>query len=83
MAALRVRLWGSLGRAADGAQEVEVEAANVREMLSALTARHPGLAPQVARGVSVAIDGVIYREAWLQPLRPENEIVLMPYMTGG
>ena len=37
----------------------------------------------IARGVSLSIDGVIYREAWFTPVRPDSEVVLMPYMTGG
>lgn len=80
---VRVRLWGSLRRAADGLEEVEVRAGTVKQMLDALAEAHPGLAPQIARGVSVSIDGVIYREAWFTPIPPGAEVVLMPYMTGG
>jgi len=80
---VKVALWGTLRQHADGQAEVEVDAETFKQLLDELSARYPGLQPQIKRGVSVAIDGVIYREAWLQPLRPENEIVLMPYMTGG
>ena len=31
----------------------------------------------------MALDGRIYREAWFAPIRPDSEVVLMPYMTGG
>lgn len=80
---VRVRLWGSLRQAADGKTEVDVEAATFKEVLDRLVEAHPGLAPQIERGVSMALDGVIYREAWFTPIRPESEVVLMPYMTGG
>ena len=80
---VKVVLWGSLRSATGGLAEVEVEAATFRELLERLAEAHPGLRPQIARGVSVAIDGVIYREAWFTPIRPEAEVVLMPYMTGG
>ena len=80
---VRVKLWGSLRALADGEEWVEVEASNFKELLEALVAKYPGLEPQIKRGVSLALDGVIYREAWFTKIGPENEIILMPYMVGG
>ncbi|KAB2884547.1 MAG: MoaD/ThiS family protein [Albidovulum sp.] len=80
---VKVRLWGSLRQAADGRTEVEVEARTFKELLDRLGETYPGLAPQIARGVSLSLDGVIYREAWFTEIGPESEVVLMPYMTGG
>lgn len=68
---------------ADGAEFVEVEAGNFKELLDQLVIKHPGLEPQIKRGVSLALDGVIYRDAWFTQIGPENEVVLMPYMVGG
>ena len=78
-----VKIWGSLRNATGGQTEVQVEARNFRQMLDALAREYPGLKPQIDRGVSMALDGKIYREAWFTEIGPENEIVLMPYMTGG
>lgn len=80
---VRVVLWGSLRTAADGLAEVELEAGSVKELLDRLSATYPGLQPQIGRGVSVAIDGHIFRNAWFTPIRPGSEVVLMPYMAGG
>lgn len=80
---VRVKLWGSLRRLADGQEWVEVEASTFKEVLDQLTLLHPALKPQIDRGVSLALDGVIYRDAWFTPVSSENEIVLMPYMVGG
>lgn len=80
---VKVRLWGSLRQAADGKTEVEVEAKTFKELLDRLAAAYPGLEPQIRRGVSLSLDGVIYREAWFTEIRPDAEVVLMPYMTGG
>jgi sulfur-carrier protein len=80
---VRVQLWGSLRPLADGQAEVEVEARTFKELLDRLGEKHPGLQPQIRRGVSVALDGVIYREAWFQPIEPGAEVVLLPYMQGG
>ncbi|MDT8858398.1 MoaD/ThiS family protein [Paracoccaceae bacterium Fryx2] len=78
-----VTLWGTLRERVGGAAQVEVEAATFRELLDRLAADYPGLAPQIERGVSLALDGRIYREAWFTPIGPESEVVLMPYMAGG
>lgn len=80
---VRVKLWGSLRAFADGEEWVEVEASNFKELLDQLVIKHPELAPQIKRGVSLALDGVIYREAWFTKIGPENEVILMPYMVGG
>lgn len=80
---VRVKLWGSLRDLAGGQEYVEVEASNFKQLLDRLEAEYPALKPQIRRGVSLALDGVIYRDAWFTPIREENEIVLMPYMVGG
>ncbi len=80
---VKVLLWGTLRSATDGKAEVEVEASTYKQVLDRLSAQYPGLKPQIERGVSVAIDGLIYREAWFTPVKPDSEVVLMPYMVGG
>lgn len=81
---VKVRLWGSLRSAVDGAEEVEIpDATTFKDLLDGLSRDYPALRPQIERGVSLSLDGVIYREAWFTPLSEDNEIVLMPYMTGG
>ncbi len=80
---VKVVVWGSLKPYTGGRAQVEIEANNVRDLLARLGETYPGLQPQLKRGVSVAIDGVIFRDGWLQPLKPENEVCLLPYMVGG
>ena len=80
---VKVVIWGSLREATDGKSEVEVEASSFREVLDRLAAEYPGLRPQIEKGVSLAIDGTIYREAWFTPVKPNSEVVLMPLMVGG
>ena len=80
---VKVKLWGSLRDLADGQEFVEVEASNFKQLLDQLEAKHPALGPQIKRGVSLALDGVIYRDAWFTKISEENEVVLMPYMVGG
>ena len=80
---VKVRIWGSLAAATDDQTEVEVEATNLRELLSALAEAYPGLAPQLDRGVSVSIDGRIYNDSWFQPIREDSEVVLLARLKGG
>ncbi|MDA0223530.1 MAG: MoaD/ThiS family protein [Rhodobacterales bacterium] len=78
-----VTIWGSLRDATDGAAEVEVNASTFIEVLNALKANYPGLTAQIDRGVSMSIDGLIYKDSWFTPVRPDSEVVLMPLMVGG
>jgi molybdopterin converting factor small subunit len=80
---VKVVLWGSLKHAAEGQTEVELDAENVREALDALAARFPKLKPLLDRGVSVAIDGVFYRDAWFAPIKPDSEVYILPRLAGG
>lgn len=80
---VKVAIWGSLQSATDGEATVEVEAKTTRELLTQLSQTYPGLKPQIERGVSVAIDGEIYRDAWFTPIKSDSEVILMPYMVGG
>jgi sulfur-carrier protein len=80
---VKVKLWGTLRQLTDGQSEVEVEAKTFKEVLDRLQESYPGLAPQIRRGVTMSLDGVIYREAWFQEIKPDSEVVLMPFMQGG
>lgn len=80
---VQVTLWGSLKAAAGGSEHIEVEAANIRQLLDALRAAHPGLDPIIEKGVAVSIDGEIHQDAWLVPITSESEVYVLPYMEGG
>lgn len=80
---IQVRLWGSLLSLTDGQETVEVEARTLGGVLRELVRIHPALKPQIDRGVSFAVDGTIIRDDWLHPVAPDQEVFLIPYMTGG
>jgi molybdopterin converting factor small subunit len=79
----RVKLTHNLAQLTGGASEVEVEAANIRQLLGELGARYPALEPHLAEGLAVAIDGEIFQDAWLEPIPPESEVHLIPRNAGG
>lgn len=80
---VKVALWSTLQAAADNQAEVEVEAKDVRELLNRLATTYPGLKPQIDRGVSVSIDGLIYANTLTAPIEPDSEVVLLPRLVGG
>ena len=87
MGAIKVRLGGTLLFAAGGRTEFEVEtgpeATTIRQLLAQLGELYPELQPLLARGVAVAINGVVYREAFLTEIPDGSEVYLLPAMQGG
>ncbi len=80
---VKVTVWGSLRSFTDGQAVVEVQADTFKSVLDALAKDYPGLIPQIEAGVSLAIDGRIYKDSWFTPVTPDSEVVLMPLMQGG
>lgn len=78
-----VRLLGTMRAAVGGTETVDVEAANTIQMLTALKTEYPVLEEIIESGVSVAIDGLIYENAWFTEIKPDSEVVIMPLMKGG
>ena len=79
----RVVFTGSLKRLTGGDDEVEIDAANIRQLMRGVGERYPALKPQIETGMAVAIDGQIYQDAWLQPIAPDAEVHLLPKIAGG
>ena len=66
-----------------GQTEFDVEANTVRRMIAELDRRYPGLGHQIDEGMAIAIDGEIFQDAYLAPLKPDSEVVLIPKIGGG
>ena len=63
-------------------REVTVEAGNFRGIVRALDGKWPGI-EAVLMKTAVAIDGQIYQDAWLEPVRPDSEVFFMHRIEGG
>lgn len=79
----KVHLWASLRRFAKDQEIVEVEAETVGQMLDALAMAHPGLAPAIMAGISVAVDGEVVPNSRAIPIMPDSEIYLLQRLKGG
>lgn len=80
---MQVSLNGALRSGADGAASIDIEAATIRELLTKLVERYPAMSDHMDRGIAVAIDGVVYRDDWNQPIPSNAEVFLMPRIEGG
>jgi molybdopterin converting factor small subunit len=78
-----VTLIGNLRQYTGGVTELDVEAANVRQLFARLGELYPALAPHLEQGLAVAIDGQIYQDALLQPIAPDSDVHVLPQIAGG
>ena len=81
----RVVFAPGLRRFTGGAESVEIEARDVRELLGALYRRWPELESRLAEGTAIAVDGEVNPngEAQFEPLRPDTEVHFLPQIGGG
>lgn len=78
-----VVIFGSLRAFTRSEGEVEISASNTKILLEKLVARYPELTETVQAGVSLAIDGEVYKDAWFTPISDDSEVVVLPLMVGG
>jgi sulfur-carrier protein len=78
-----VTLIGNLKNFTGGITSVEIEAGNVRQMMRMLGERFPELAPHLDEGLAVAIDGQIFQDALLEPIKPDSDVHILPQLAGG
>jgi hypothetical protein len=65
-----------------GVREVVLAAPNYRALLLALEHAYPGIREKLDRA-SVAIDGQIYQDAFLEPVGTASEVHFLPRIEGG
>ena len=65
-----------------GAREVELEAANVKQLIAKLEARFPGIGP-LLESSAVAINGEIVNDAAYEPVPAGAEIYFVVKAAGG
>ena len=81
----RIILTDSLSKLfTDGNSDFDIVAPSVRSLIRELDNRYPGLGTQISDGtLSVAIDGDIYKDAFLEELKPDSEVAFLPKIGGG
>ena len=79
----RIVLSGTFAPFTDGALELELDVANVRQLFQLLGERYPDLRDHLEAGIAVAIDDEIYQDALLQPIGRDSEVILITKIAGG
>ena len=82
-AARVVLIGGDSARYTGGVKQFDIEAKTLRDVISALDARYPGLGEYLEEETSVAIDGEMREVAYYYPVRPGCEIFFIPKIEGG
>ena len=78
-----VTLIGNLRQFTGGTAELDIDAGTVRQLFARLGEQYPALAPHLAQGLAVAIDGQIYQDALFQEIGPDSEVHVLPQIAGG
>jgi len=77
---MKIKLTGEFATLT-GRKEVEIYGpTNIRTLLSALDNAYPNYGWDNS---NVAINGVMYSDAWFQSITEDDEIVIMPPIEGG
>jgi len=79
----RVVLNGNLRQLIGGTGELELDVDDVRQLFNQLGERYPELAPHLAEGIAVAIDGAIFQDALFASIGPDSEVHVIPKIAGG
>ena len=78
-----VTLIGNLRQFTGGVAALELEVGNVRQLFERLGHLFPELAPHLADGLAVAIDGQIYQDTLFQEIGADSEVHILPQIAGG
>jgi sulfur-carrier protein len=79
----RVVLIGNLAQLTGGVAEFTISATSIKQLFDRLAELHPEIGPHLQEGVAVAIDGQIYQDTLLEPIRPDSEVFILPQIAGG
>lgn len=66
----------------DGADDIEIDAGNLFDLVAALDRRNPGFAEVADVRVAFAVDDVLTTD-WATPLSTDSEVLLVPRVGGG
>lgn len=92
MPAIRVRIPAALRAQTNGDTEVEVDAANVKDVVGALEARYPGLGERLLdergdlrRFINIYVNGedVRFLDGMATPIKQGDELSIIPAVAGG
>ena len=66
-----------------GVERVEIDADDLRGLVTALDERFPGIGSELRAGMSASINGEIISDPFLEPVPPGAEVHFLPRLRGG
>jgi hypothetical protein len=79
----RISLSNELKPYTGGETRLALDVESVRQLFEVLGEQYPDLCPYLETGIAVAIDGEIYQDALLQPIRRDSDVLLFTKIAGG
>ena len=79
----RITLSSHLKPYTGGDTELRLDVGNVRQLFQVLGKRYPELRDHLETAIAVSIDGEIYQDALLQPIKSDSEVMLITKIAGG
>ena len=79
----RVVFAGELRQHVGGRAELEIDAANYRDLLVAIETRFPGFVELVEGRMTLAVDGELISDPLLEPIGADSEVHFIPRISGG
>ena len=67
----------------DGVTQLDIEAADVRQLIKALDRKFPGIGERLRTNTAVAIDGEIFQDPYLESIARGSEVYFLPMIEGG
>lgn len=79
-----IHLSATLCRAYCGDVRVlEMDVTSIGQLIKELDAKFPGLGKQIDESMAIAIDGEIFQDSLIDPIKPDSEVHLIPKIAGG
>ncbi len=79
----RITLSSHLKPYTGGETELSLDVGNVQQLFKELGKRYPELRDHLETAIAVSIDGEIYQDALLAPIRKDSEVLLITKIAGG
>lgn len=62
---------------------LEMDVTSIGQLIKELDAKFPGLGKQIDESMAIAIDGEIFQDSLIDPIKPDSEVHLIPKIAGG
>lgn len=62
---------------------LKMDVTSIGQLIRELDVKFPGLGKQIDESMAIAIDGEIFQDSLIDPIKPDSEVHLIPKIAGG